>query len=59
MGREIQKPDMSSPFFSMYGEKGHELDSAHGKCIRCGCPAINLYEDAAYGPIRDCKEPTP
>ncbi len=34
--------------------KGHHLDSAHGKCIRCGEPAINLYEDAMYGPVREC-----
>lgn len=41
-------------------EKGHRLNTAHGHCRFCGEPAINLYEDAAYGPVRDCnrREPT-
>ena len=39
-------------------EKGHRLDKAHGRCINCGAPAIDLYEDAAYGGVRDCTKPS-
>jgi len=36
-------------------EKGHRLDTAHGKCIRCNAFALDLYEDPVYGGVRDCK----
>lgn len=37
-------------------EKGHRLDTAHGRCIHCRTYAIDLYEDAAYGDVRECRE---
>lgn len=39
-------------------EKGHVLTTASGNCTKCGTAAIDLYEDAAYGPVRDCTAPT-
>jgi hypothetical protein len=47
---------MEGPFLKPYADAGHWFDTAHGKCIRCGEHAINLYEDMMYGPVRKCVE---
>ena len=36
-------------------EAGHELNSAHGRCIHCGSYAIDLSEDKWYGDVRRCQ----
>jgi len=47
-----------SALLKMYYDAGHELDDPPGKgpveCVKCGAQAIDLFEDAAYGPIRKC-----
>ena len=54
MGEELTKEqhDLLSPEL---WDKGHRLDKAYGRCTKCKCHAIDLYEDMSYGPIRDCK----
>lgn len=51
---QIRPGEMYGCTIGYVAEKGHELDSGHGKCIHCGADAIDLYEDAAYGPVRSC-----
>jgi hypothetical protein len=38
-------------------EKGHRLTADGYKCERCNAPAIDLYEDGVYGPVRNCAAP--
>lgn len=49
---------MLGPFLKEYADLGHWFDSAHGKCIRCEVPTIDLYEDGWYGPVRCCASGT-
>lgn len=51
---KLSKKQMLGPFFKEYADLGHWFDKAHGKCINCGVPTIDLYEDGHYGPIRSC-----
>jgi hypothetical protein len=37
-------------------EAGHQPDQKGHYCVRCGDPMIDIYEDAAYGPVRKCIE---
>lgn len=50
----LSEEAMLGPFFKEYADLGHWFDAAHGKCIRCGTPTIDLYEDGVYGPLRRC-----
>lgn len=45
---------MLGPFFKEYADLGHWFNAAHDRCIHCGTPTIDLYEDGVYGPIRSC-----
>lgn len=50
-----EREDINDGYFlSPYSEKGHRFDIPVKKCIRCGEYAINIFEDAAYGDIREC-----
>jgi hypothetical protein len=46
---------MLGHMFKEYADLGHWFDTAHGQCIRCGTPTIDLYEDGMYGSIRRCE----
>jgi len=50
----LSEKQMLGPFFKEYADLGHWFDAAHRKCINCGTPAIDLYEDGHYGPVRSC-----
>lgn len=50
----LTEEQMLGPFFKEFADLGHWFDKAHGKCIRCGTPTIDLYEDGQYGPVRAC-----
>lgn len=57
MGDRLGEAIMLGTWFKEYADLGHWFDKAHGKCVNCGTPAINLYEDGAYGDIRRCSAP--
>ena len=48
-----------SAFMLPYAEAGHDVDSVFAapsyKCSRCGSYLIDLSEDLAYGPMRECE----
>ena len=50
---------MLGPWFKSYADLGHWFDTAHGKCIHCGTPTIDLYEDGIYGKVRRCPNHIP
>lgn len=53
-GEVLSEKLMLNSFFKPYAELGHWFDKAHGKCVKCGTPCIDLYEDGLYGPTRAC-----
>jgi hypothetical protein len=50
----LAEDDMLGYWFKEFAELGHWFDRAHGKCIHCGTPTIDLYEDGSYGSVRAC-----
>ncbi len=54
MTDRLRDEQMLGPFFKEYADLGHWFNFAHDKCINCGTPTIDLYEDGSYGPIRSC-----
>lgn len=51
----LSDEQMLGPFFKEFADLGHWFNSAHQKCVRCGCYTIDLYEDGWYGEVRRCR----
>lgn len=50
----MELADMQNSWFKEYADLGHAFDKPVRKCVRCGVPAIDLFEDGIYGPLRAC-----
>jgi hypothetical protein len=57
-GGVLSEEIMRGYWFKEYADLGHWFNTAHDRCIRCGTPTIDLYEDGVYGDVRPCKKET-
>jgi hypothetical protein len=54
MEDRLSEEMMLGYWFKEFADLGHWFNAAHTKCVNCGTPTIDLYEDGSYGPVRKC-----